>query len=167
MNTIYTLAAIAAGMLVGAAGASLVIKEHKNGITNSTATFGWLGVFLLLIGACTVSAHCQHLAYQNDHTNFLTLFSLSVVEFYGIVAGALIRCIPGVISDLKAGVKAEWPSLISGTLLIVLPFGFWINGPHLFNRFDSFALASFWGLGISLFIYVSCSFCFWTVRKLA
>lgn len=165
METFLTYVAIISGMIVGYDGARLVIKEKTKGISNSEATFGWFGTFLLLMISCSVTAYCQSKIYER--IDFFSLLALTTIEIYSIISGGVLLCIIVVIKNLFNGFKTYWPEIICGISLIIIPQYFWLNGPHLINRFDSFSLYVYWGFGISLIIYFVCKIIFLIIRKLA
>ncbi|MBQ8465919.1 MAG: hypothetical protein IJ545_07925 [Alphaproteobacteria bacterium] len=160
---IYLIAAIAAGMLVGAAGASLIVKEKTSGISNDGATFGWLGFFLLLMVACAIGAHCQE-KFSGSDMGYLSLFPLALVEIYALACGALLRCVPHAIKSFQKGEKIHYPSLLAGLFFLLFPI--LTKRGSFFNEFNAFALAVFIGSSISVSLYFLSNIIIWCTQKL-
>ena len=163
MDTILTLAAITAGMLVGVAGTSFVIKQKdfRNSVILIVLVF-----FTLIVTACACGTFFQRQIYRYDW-GVLSLIPLFLVELYAVICGLIIRLLPIIIKGMQTGDQVHWPTLLTAACFVLLPLCLWMYGPHLLDRFTGMAFAILYSFLLTAVIYFLSSTCCWLLKKYA
>ena len=162
-STIYVLAAIALGMLIGTAGASFIIarKDFRNSVILIILVF-----FTLIVTACTCGTFFLHHIYRYDW-GVLSLIPLFLIELYAVISGLILRLFPLILKGIQTGEQIHWPTLITAICFILLPLCLWACAPRLLDRFTGLAFAILYSFILTAIIYFLSNTCFWLLRKLA
>ena len=162
INLVFTLLALAAGILLGSAGVFLFTKK----LSDIQTVFAGLAMMLLLCIFSAFALWCEEMS-GNPHSlvPWFDSISTAIILSFGIYLAIVFHSRKEIKKALKEWKKRDWIAVASATLLAKLPLIIWIVMSLLSDHTCWVALAVAIGISITTVIvfYVLLNFA-WVLK---
>ena len=123
INLVFTLLALAAGVLLGSAGVFLFTKK----LSDTQTVFAGLAMMLLLWICGAFALWCEEMS-GNPHSliPWFDIISTAMILLFGIYLAIVFHSRKEIKKELKEWKKRDWISIAAATLLAKLSLIIWI-----------------------------------------